>query len=247
MIQALTQPRLRMFAGPNGSGKSTMKSVLKPELLGAYINPDEIEKILEKSDWLDLRSFGVACSKAELIDFYNQSTLLEKAEIDYEIAQIDFDAYKNCIYFGDVSVNSYWASVTADFIRYQLLKQHQSFTFETVMSSPDKVQLLAKAQSLGYKTYLYYVATEDPNINIKRVQHRVSRGGHDVPHEKIISRYHRSLDLLLEAIKYSNRAYLFDNSGENQVWVAKISNGKELAMHSDIKPLWFEKYILNKL
>lgn len=247
MIQALTQPRLRMFAGPNGSGKSTMKSVLKPELLGAYINPDEIEKILEKSDWLDLRSFGVACSKAELIDFYNQSTLLEKAEIDYEIAQIDFDAYKNCIYFGDVSVNSYWASVTADFIRYQLLKQHQSFTFETVMSSPDKVQLLAKAQSLGYKTYLYYVATEDPNINIKRVQHRVSRGGHDVPHEKIISRYHRSLDLLLEAIKYSNRAYLFDNSGENQVWVAEISNGKELAMHSDIKPLWFEKYILNKL
>lgn len=36
-------PRLRMFAGPNGSGKSTIKSVLKPEMLGIYINPDEIE------------------------------------------------------------------------------------------------------------------------------------------------------------------------------------------------------------
>ena len=35
--------RLRMFAGPNGSGKSTIKSVLQPELLGVYINPDEIE------------------------------------------------------------------------------------------------------------------------------------------------------------------------------------------------------------
>jgi pantothenate kinase-related protein Tda10 len=37
-------PRLRMFAGPNGSGKSTFKSIIQPELLGVYINPDEIEK-----------------------------------------------------------------------------------------------------------------------------------------------------------------------------------------------------------
>ncbi len=37
-------PRLRMFAGPNGSGKSTLKAMLRPELIGIYINPDEIEK-----------------------------------------------------------------------------------------------------------------------------------------------------------------------------------------------------------
>ena len=34
--------RLRMFAGPNGSGKSTMKAELPPELLGVYVNPDEL-------------------------------------------------------------------------------------------------------------------------------------------------------------------------------------------------------------
>ena len=37
-------PRLRMFAGPNGSGKSTIKGMVPPELLGVYLNPDEIEK-----------------------------------------------------------------------------------------------------------------------------------------------------------------------------------------------------------
>ncbi len=243
----LTQPRLRMFAGPNGSGKSTMKSVLKPELLGAYVNPDEIEKEMSQTSWLDLRSFNIACTKADLIAFYNQSTLLEKADLQDEIYSIGFDEIKCCISFHDVAVNSYWASVTADFIRYQLLKQHQSFTFETVMSSPDKIALLAKAQALGYKTYLYYVATEDPNINVNRVLHRVLRGGHNVPTEKIVSRYYRSLDLLLEAIKHTNRAYLFDNSGENQVWIAEITNGIELSMRSEIKPLWFERYILNKL
>jgi predicted ABC-type ATPase len=52
-------PRLRMFAGPNGSGKSTIKSVIRPELLGVYINPDEIEKDIRNGDFLDLQAFGV--------------------------------------------------------------------------------------------------------------------------------------------------------------------------------------------
>jgi predicted ABC-type ATPase len=115
------------------------------------------------------------------------------------------------------------------------------------MSSPDKVALLAKAKDLGYKTYLYYVATEDPNINIERVQNRVKNGGHNVPHDKIISRYHRSLDLLLPAIKQTNRAYLFDNSAENQVCIAEITNGELLFMRSNIKPSWFQQYILDKI
>ena len=49
-------PRLRMFAGPNGSGKSTFKKILRPELLGIYINPDEIEKDIRDDDFLDLQS-----------------------------------------------------------------------------------------------------------------------------------------------------------------------------------------------
>jgi predicted ABC-type ATPase len=38
--------RIRMFAGPNGSGKSTFKSIIRPEFLGIFINPDEIEKVI---------------------------------------------------------------------------------------------------------------------------------------------------------------------------------------------------------
>jgi len=33
-----------MFAGPNGSGKSSLKSFLPEELLGIYLNPDDIER-----------------------------------------------------------------------------------------------------------------------------------------------------------------------------------------------------------
>lgn len=51
--------RLRMFAGPNGSGKSTIKSILKPNLLGFYINPDEIEAEITKYDFLDFGHYGI--------------------------------------------------------------------------------------------------------------------------------------------------------------------------------------------
>ena len=239
-------PRLRMFAGPNGSGKSTINAVIRPELLGVYINPDEIEKsIRERGDFLDLASYGVHTTAAEILTFFQQSTLLEKAGLLDEAAALRFNDDK--LSFFAVSVNAYFASVAADFIRQKLLEVRTSFTFETVMSSPDKVAFLQKAQLSGYRTYLYYVATEAPEINISRVRYRVKMGGHPVPEDKIVSRYFRSLDLLREAIRYSNRAYIFDNSGEQQVFVAEITDGHALELKTAVIPNWFKHAVLNKI
>ncbi len=64
-------PRMRMFAGPNGSGKSTINAVIRPELLGVYINPDDIEKAIRaQGDFLDLVSYGVITSAAEILTFF---------------------------------------------------------------------------------------------------------------------------------------------------------------------------------
>jgi predicted ABC-type ATPase len=125
----------------------------------------------------------------------------------------------------------------------------QSFSFETVMSSPDKIELLGKARRLGYRIYLYYVATDDPEINIARVQARVRQGGHDVPTDKIVSRYHRSLDLLLDAIRASDRAYLFDNSrsGGEQTWVAEVTDGHDLTIRTNSLPPWFQRAVWDKI
>ena len=59
---SLETPRLRMFAGPNGSGKSTIKDVINKELLGIYINPDDIEKNIKENGYLvspEKHTFGV--------------------------------------------------------------------------------------------------------------------------------------------------------------------------------------------
>lgn len=74
-------PRIRMFAGPNGSGKSTFTSLIRPELLGIYINPDEIEKEILDFDFLDLDRYQVTTTKQELFDFFSHSSLLQKTDL----------------------------------------------------------------------------------------------------------------------------------------------------------------------
>lgn len=236
-----------MFAGPNGSGKSTMKGVVPAGLLGVYLNPDEIQKDIEELGFLNVRDYGVETNEEEILRFFIKSSLLQKAEMDEEAGYLSFNEGK--LSFHEVTVNAYFASVAADFLRQKLLEKRVSFSFETVMSSPDKVALLKQAQALGYRTYLYYIATEDPSINVARVKARVDRGGHDVPVEKIFSRYDRSLNLLLEAVKHSNRVYFFDNSrqGTEHLWVAEITNARELELKCDPMPLWFQKTIWDKI
>lgn len=238
-------PRLRMFAGPNGSGKSTFKSMIQKELLGVYINPDEIEKEISDRGFLDLAAYHVNTTKQEILSFFERSSLLEKTDSLEEAHYLRFNDDK--LSFHDVSVTAYFASVAADFIRQKLIDASKSFTFETVMSFPDKIELLQKAQFRGYRTYLYYVATENPEINVSRVQHRVSLGGHPVPEEKIVSRYKRSLDLLSQAIKATHRAYIFDNSTHEHIWLAEITNGQSLEMKTDQMPAWFKQSLWDKL
>jgi predicted ABC-type ATPase len=238
-------PRLRMFAGPNGSGKSTIKSVIRRELLGVYVNPDEIEASIKQFDFLDLGEFDIKTDETEILEFFKSSTLLEKADLLDEAEYLRFT--DNRLSFHDVSVNSYYASVAADFIRQKLILARKSFSFETVMSAPDKIKLLKKSRQIGYRNYLYFVATDNPEINISRVKYRVKAGGHDVPKDKITTRYFRSLDLLWEAVKFTNRAYIFDNSGSELLLLAEITDAEQLEIKTDSVPLWFEKYVLDKM
>jgi predicted ABC-type ATPase len=232
-----------MFAGPNGSGKSTLNGIISKELLGIYINPDEIEREIKKFGFLDMLAYDIKTDEKEVLSFFGNHPLLEKANLIDKLYLLKFNDDK--IDFFNIVINSYYASICADFIRHQLLKAKVSFTFETVMSSRDKVDFLKKAQDAGYRTYLYFIATQDPIVNISRVKNRVKLGGHNVPKEKIVSRYYRSLELLSQAVKYSNRTYIFDNSSQEKLWIAQIDNGNEFEFKSDIIPEWVNKYLLD--
>lgn len=241
----MTVPRLRVFAGPNGSGKSTMKSAIPSHLIGIYINPDEIEKAAKESGRLEFSDFQLVAECDEVLGFIRAHRLVRSAGLDEEAAKIGFSS--NGLNFQTVAMNSYFASVLSDFIRNKLLEDQLSFTFETVMSSDDKIAFMLKARESGYRTYLYFVATEDPDININRVRNRVAAGGHPVPTEKIVQRYGRCLSLLPVAIAASDRAYIFDNSGADLVLLAEVTDGTDLEFKVDEVPDWFMDAYVEKV
>lgn len=237
-------PRLRMFAGPNGSGKTTVKNDLhKPDdWFGLYFNPDDLEVAVRTTGRLSLSQYGLTTTTDEVQAFFRSFPLLVKHRLD-EIANV-LEVRDGEIDFKGVPFNAYHASTSSAFLRRRAMAEGKSFSFETVMSDRDKIAALQEARKHGFRTYLYYIATEDPEINKQRVLNRVADGGHGVPEDKIVSRYHRSLELLPDAIRYSNRAFLFDTSEEEALWFAEITDGTKIRYQSPVNqspviPNWF--------
>ena len=100
--------------------------------------------------------------------------------------------------------------------RHECLASRQSLAFETVLSSPEKLQYLGKAKDAGFFVRMFFVGTDDPRINARRVANRVLEGGHDVPVAKIVDRFGNSLASLVTAIPLCDRAYAYDNSVDGQ-------------------------------
>jgi len=71
---------------------------------------------------------------------------------------------------------------------------------------------MIRADDAGYDITLYFVCTSDPEINIRRIENRVRLGGHDVPQERVVATYRRTLELLPYAALVARRTVLFDNS-----------------------------------
>ena len=104
------------------------------------------------------------------------------------------------------------AQIIADFKRDTCLQRRESFSFETVLSHASKIAVMVDAHRAGCHVTLYFVATADPEINVRRVEDRVAKGGHDVPHDRIRARYARSLGFLADAALVARRTIVFDNS-----------------------------------
>ena len=244
------KPRIRMFAGPNGSGKSTIKDYLLPRHIGAYLNADELEKILNQTQILDLNTYHESLDRIKLLEFLKTKNKQIDQQIHPLLSQEPELLAENKILFVKADVDSYLAARIIDFIRLEFLKLKISFTFETVMSHISKVEFLKAAQEQGFKTYLYYVSTVDPEINIARVQYRVTTGGHPVPEQKIRDRYYRSMDLLMQAVEMTDRTFIFDNSsnGEKAAFLAEIEQAEWLKLNPVVTdfPIWFVEKVLTE-
>ncbi len=240
--------RLRMFAGPNGSGKSSIIRSLAREWspatglfwLNHYLNADDVERAL-MSTGLDLSRFDVAVRFADLCDSLRTGGRLAADHPFFQEGEMNGSVVKA------PRADGYLAAAIVDFLREELMRRGESFSFETVMSHSSKVEFFGRARAEGYKTYLYFVCTSSPELNVARVRTRVETGGHGVPEDKIRDRYARCLELASDALAHAYRAYIFDNSGPEPVWLAEFDSAGacQLRVPRERLPRWFHNCVDN--
>lgn len=242
---AAHKKRLRMFAGPNGSGKSILINELSDSgiSLGPVINADIIYKSISTSGYLDLKDFGLETLNQESWNYAVQHIAEIKSRIIGSNALIPITISNGILLCDRKRMNSYTSALIADFLRYMMLETGKTFSFETVMSHRSKVEFLSIAKAAAYTTYLYFIATEDSSININRVENRVKKGGHDVPVDKIEDRYHKSLSLLLPALRAADRAYVLDNSRQSNYIIMEKAYDSQAIFHTNNIPVWFSQII----
>lgn len=205
--------RFRIFAGANGSGKTTLfrylkeKGYIKTEL---YISADRIEKDLILNNRFVFNAYRVTSSYddfAEYIDNHGLSKYVPRVRNGN-----GFQLSGGILTVEKEYINSYFAAFVAGYLVDKLFLSGQSFCYETVLSHKSKIDLLPKAKSYSYKTYVYYVYTDLVELNIERVNLRYKEGGHNVPEDKIRTRYERSKALIPQIISNTDNFYFLDNS-----------------------------------
>lgn len=240
-------PRLRMFAGPNGSGKTRLIHTLAREFareaglfrLHQFINADDLEQAI-RNGGIDFRGYDLEVTWPQLRDALlgagrlpADHPLLEAGQVQDSLLTAPADA-----------CDGYAAASVADFIREELMACRRPFSFETVMSHQSKINFFARARAAGYRTYLYFITTDSSELNVRRVETRVAEGGHPVPKDKIVQRYGRCLGLARAALAHADRAFFFDNSGREPIWLAEFVDGvRTLKVPSEELPNWFNKWI----
>ena len=141
----------------------------------------------------------------------------------------------------ELGMEPYAAAGVADSVRRELVRQHESFAFETVFSDPvgDKLAFLKEAAEAGYNVILCFIGTSGPEISEERVAMRVSQGGHDVPSDKLWTRYPRILKNLQAALRELPSVWVFDNSDLSMpFWLVAIcEQGRRIKLHPPI-PAW---------
>jgi predicted ABC-type ATPase len=140
-----------------------------------------------------------------------------------------------------LELNPYRAAGLAEALRRQLVEQGESFIFETVFSDPvgDKLAFMKEVIVRGYTVVLVFIGIASPQLSDDRIAMRVSKGGHDVPPDKVTARFPRVMHNLHRALAELDNVRVYDNSDLRRPYrlVALREAGRAIEVHSPV-PEW---------
>lgn len=143
----------------------------------------------------------------------------------------------------ELDLDPYSAAKVADTVRRELVKQRESFVFETVFSDPmgDKLAFLRETTQAGYTVVLCFIGISGPDISEERVAMRVSQGGHDVPAAKLMARFPRTMANLRAALRELPHVRIYDNDDLRTPFreIAVFQSGQRPRLEPPL-PKWLE-------
>lgn len=164
----------------------------------------------------------------------------------YQLADLRLRYVNADLLARELALGPYEAADLTTALRESLVRQRESFVFETVFSDPagDKLAFLVDAAAQGYTVVLCFVGLEDAALSETRVAMRVLKGGHDVPTRKIKERFPRTLTNLRRAIRALPHVLLFDNSDLSCPFraVATFKDGALVEASSPV-PAWARRLV----
>lgn len=108
----------------------------------------------------------------------------------------------------------------------ELIRENESFAFETTLSTKSYKNKLLKAKAQGYTIILLFFWLENIELAKERVKTRVKEGGHNIPEDVIERRYLKGIYNLFDIyLPMMNSTLIFDNSyGKHELIAHKIEN-----------------------
>ena len=97
------------------------------------------------------------------------------------------------------------------------IRAKTNYAFETTLGGRTVTRRLKEAAESGLRVRVWYVGLASPEKHIERIRARVLRGGHDIPEDRIRSRWTASRENLVRLLSRLHEVALFDNTKEAMV------------------------------
>lgn len=144
-------------------------------------------------------------------------------------------------------MSAYEAAAEIASMRDELRRRKRPFITETVLSDPvgEKVAFLKRASEEGFDVRLIFIGIDSPQVSLERVQARVGAGGHDVPEDKIMARYARTMANLERAIHSLPWVDLVDNGSFETPHrlIAKFRDSQLAYRREGEPPEWARRFL----
>jgi predicted ABC-type ATPase len=114
----------------------------------------------------------------------------------------------------------------------KLIRDRQSFAFETTCSGRGYVSVLEACRDQGWRVTLLFLWLPSPQTALDRVARRVREGGHSIPADVVVRRYWAGLTNMRRLyLPLADVAAIYDNSDEGRTLIAERIPEASLVIH----------------